>query len=65
MLVFFHFKSLHFFHFFFLGGVNGGRGAIHGARLGLHWLGDGDLVNYEPTGHCPLNCGRTARPVMC
>ena len=19
---------------------------------------------YEPTGHCPLNCGRTARPVM-
>ena len=22
-------------------------------------------MNYEPTGHCPLNCGRTARPVMC
>ena len=22
-------------------------------------------MNYEPTGHCPLNCGRTACPVMC
>ena len=22
-------------------------------------------MNYEPTGHCPSNCGRTARPVMC
>ena len=22
-------------------------------------------MNYEPTGHCPFNCERTARPVMC
>ena len=34
---FFHFKILHFFC------MGGGEGGIHGARLGLNWLGIGDL----------------------